>query len=152
MPVTRPKWRKSPETLVKAFDAALPSEPRVERRLMFGYPAGFVNGNMFCGLHQESLVLRLGDARRAALLEHDGASTFEPMPGRPMREYVVAPPDVVGSASALRAWMKDALAYVATLPSKAKRKPAAKRAAKKKPAKPPRKAAKPAKKPAKKKR
>jgi hypothetical protein len=118
------KWRKSPESLVRAFDAALPDEPAVERKLMFGYPAGFVNGNMFCGLHQENVVLRLDDEGRATLLEHDGAAIFEPMPGRPMREYVVAPPDVVGSKKELGAWMKHALTYVATLPAK-KARPAA---------------------------
>jgi hypothetical protein len=53
------KWRESPPELVETFDTVLP--PPAERRLMFGYPAAFVNGNMFMGLWQEHLVLRLGN-------------------------------------------------------------------------------------------
>jgi hypothetical protein len=55
------KWRKTPEQLVNTFLAALPEDARVERRKMFGYPCAFVNGNMFTGLHQENLIIRLAE-------------------------------------------------------------------------------------------
>ena len=54
-----------------------PGPPAVARQI-FGYPAGFVNGNMFMGLHQENLVLRLPDGPRAELLGMEGAATVEP--------------------------------------------------------------------------
>ncbi|HEY6460111.1 MAG TPA: TfoX/Sxy family protein, partial [Polyangiaceae bacterium] len=82
------KWTKSPEFLVQSFDHCLPMAPGVERRSMFGYPCAFVNGHMFCGLHQDSLVVRLPEARREAMVA-SGARIFEPMPGKPMEEYVV---------------------------------------------------------------
>jgi len=53
------KWRKSLTQLVDLFVAVLPDQPNVERRQMFGYPCAFVNGNMFTGLHQGSLIVRL---------------------------------------------------------------------------------------------
>ena len=53
------KWTKSPPELVELFDEVVPSAPAVQRRQMFGYPAAFVNGNMFAGLHQSNVVLRL---------------------------------------------------------------------------------------------
>jgi TfoX/Sxy family transcriptional regulator of competence genes len=53
---------------------------------MFGYPAVFVNGNLFAGLHQENFILRLSEAHRTALCSQHGAQLFEPMPGRRMRE------------------------------------------------------------------
>jgi len=62
---------------VEVFEAVFPGSPAVARQ-MFGYPAGFVNGNMFMGLHQENLVLRLPDGPRAELLGMEGAATFEP--------------------------------------------------------------------------
>src|ERR671934_2301103 len=85
------EWRKASESLKSAFEEALPDDPRVERKQMFGYPCAFVNGNMFAGVHQEALFLRLGEQERATLLDQPGSGPFEPMPGRAMREYVVAP-------------------------------------------------------------
>ena len=61
-------WRKSPPALIAAFDAALPDDPHVERRKMFGYPAAFAHGHLSTGLHQETLMVRLGEAQRAKLL------------------------------------------------------------------------------------
>ena len=113
-------WRKSPDALVATFQAALPGDGSAERRQMFGYPAAFVNGRMATGLHQEDLIVRLPQARRRALLEQPGARTFEPMPGRPMKEYVIVPPAVVDDAAQLRAWMREAIAHTASLPPKAK--------------------------------
>ena len=62
------QWRKSPPALIEAFDAALPQDPRAERRTMFGYPCAFVGGQMLAGLHQERLVVRLDERGRTELL------------------------------------------------------------------------------------
>ncbi len=77
------RWRKSPDVLIEKFSKIVPQDPRVERRKMFGYPAAFVGGNLFMGLHQEALILRLSDEDRASFLTIEGASVFEPMRGRP---------------------------------------------------------------------
>ncbi|MBP6011457.1 MAG: TfoX/Sxy family protein [Alphaproteobacteria bacterium] len=114
-------WRKSPPALIAAFDAALPDDASVERRKMFGYPAAFAHGHLFTGLHQESLMVRLGEAQRAALVK-SGGRPFEPMPGRTMREYVVVPDDIVANRRALATWLKRGLAHVASLPPKATRR------------------------------
>jgi TfoX/Sxy family transcriptional regulator of competence genes len=119
-------WRKAPPELIARFDAVFPADTRAEKRQMFGFPAGFVNGHMFVGLHQESLVLRLADAARHELLKLPGAHVFEPMPGRPMREYVVAPPLVVADDKLLRRWITRALDYASALPAKPKPKARAK--------------------------
>src|SRR5262245_5546954 len=111
-------WSKSPPALVATFESVFPEG--AEQRQMFGYPAGFVGGNMFMGLWQQHLVLRLGDKERAKFLALDGAAQFEPMPGRPMKEYVIAPPSMVARASSLRPWVAKALAHAAALPAKKK--------------------------------
>ena len=59
-------WRKSPGDLVALFYGALLDDPRVERRQMFGYPCAFVGGNLFTGLHQESVIVRLAEGDRLA--------------------------------------------------------------------------------------
>src|SRR6266571_7957044 len=73
------------------FDSLVPDDPRVQSRPMFGNRAAFVNGNMFLALFGSQVAVRLSDTDRAELLEQPGASAFEPMPGRAMKEYVVLP-------------------------------------------------------------
>ena len=63
MPPT--SWKKSPVELVERFATALPEHPAVVRKPMFGYPAAFANGNMVCGLFQDSVVSAL--ARKVQL-------------------------------------------------------------------------------------
>lgn len=132
MPGQMPSWSKSPEELVALFEEVFPGPPAVARK-MFGFPAGFMNGNMFMGLHQADLIVRLPAEQRAELLTQDGAHVFEPMPGRPMAEYVAVPPALLADPPALEQWVAKALAYGAALPPKAP-KAAKPKAAKPKPA------------------
>jgi TfoX/Sxy family transcriptional regulator of competence genes len=119
-------WKKSSPALVATFDRALPADPRVDRRQMFGYPCAFTGGNMFTGLHEERMVLRLPDAPRARLLREPGATSFAVL-GRVMREYVVLPRTVLRSPARAKRWTRTAFEYALTLPPKASgRKPATK--------------------------
>src|SRR6266849_3044937 len=115
------EFRKSPQKLIDAFEAAMPGAPAVKRP-MFGYPCGFVNGNMFTGLFADKMFVRLPEDSRAELMGI-GGSPFEPMPGRPMRDYVVIPNTIVAKPSELKAWAGKALRYGSSLPAK-KKKPA----------------------------
>lgn len=124
------KWRQPSEELIATFEAVTPGPPAVARK-MFGFPAAFVNGNMFMGLHQEDMVLRLPEDFRNELLKTSGARIFEPMPGRPMREYVVVPPALLKDRSKLSFWAKKALDYGSSLPPKEKKAATRKAAAKK---------------------
>lgn len=124
------KWRKTPEELVNTFQSALPEDARVERRKMFGYPCAFVNGNMFTGLHQENLIVRLAEEDRQTLVKQKGAEIFAPFPGRLMKEYVSLPPAIIEDTKELKGWMRRSLEYAAALPAKGARR-AAPRATKK---------------------
>ena len=92
-----------------------------EQRRMFGYPCSFVNGNMFAGLFQTGLFLRLSETDRARFLKLPGATRFEPLPGRPMREYVTAPSDMTGQPGLTAKWLSRAYAYGSSLPPKARK-------------------------------
>lgn len=107
--------RKSPPALVQAFASALPKDRLVERRTMFGFPAAFVNGNLFCGLHQEDVLVRLPPERREELAKA-GGSRWEPTPGRVMREYMLLPRDA--SATDLKRWLRLSLSFAKSLPVK----------------------------------
>jgi TfoX/Sxy family transcriptional regulator of competence genes len=103
--------------LVAAFDKAVPVSPSVTRRPMFGYASAFVNGNMFAGTFQDSIVVRLAETDRATLLKLKGAAPFEPM-GHPMKEYVVVPASIVAKPKELGAWIERGHRYGLTLPAK----------------------------------
>ena len=118
-------WTKSPQGLVDLFTESLPDDPRVERRKMFGYPSVFVGGNMCAGLFQDAMFARLSPQDVAQLSE---ARPFEPMPGRPMKGYVLVPDDVLADEAALATLLAQAVAFTATLPPKEKKPKAAKRA------------------------
>ena len=117
-------WKKSPPELVEVFEASFPGPPAVARQ-MFGYRAAFVNGNLFMSLFEDRMVLRLPDGPRAELLAMEGAATFEPMAGRPMKEYVRAPATIVANPEELRQWVKRAFDYGASLPPKESKPPKA---------------------------
>jgi len=114
-------WRKSPPALVELFGAVIPDDAQVERRQMFGYPAAFVNGNMFAGLHQESFILRLSEKDRESMMEKEGADSFMPTPGRIMREYVAIPDHILADKAAAKRWLKRSLTFAAALPVKVKK-------------------------------
>lgn len=110
--------RPSPAT-VAAYEAALPADPRAVRSQMFGHPCAFVNGNMFFGTFAQSIVARVGTGRTAVLVASGGADPFEPMPGRPWRDYVRVDP-AQASAGALAALATEALNHTAAMPPKVK--------------------------------
>ena len=117
-----PEWTKAPEALVNLFGHAIEPLPGVEPKKMFGYPAVFVNGNMFSSLFQSSMILRLSELDRAECASQFGARLFEPTPGRPMREYIEVPERMLKSPSMLNTWLRRARDYAAALPPKTARR------------------------------
>ncbi len=109
---------KSPPELVERFLRIPPPGPETDLRRMFGYPCAFVRGNLFMGLHERNMMLRLSPEHRAELIAA-GGRPFEPMPGRPMKEYVTVPEDVLQDDGALNTWTARAYAFASALPPKA---------------------------------
>ena len=113
-----PTFSKSPPELVERFSAVLDGYPDAVRKKMFGYPAAFVGGNMATGLFADHWVVRLPDGEIAAAREA-GAGPFEPMPGKPMKAFVVIPAADVDDDAAIRRWVERGLAHAASMPAKA---------------------------------
>ena len=114
-------WRKSSPSLVNLFDAVIPRDARIERRMMFGYPAAFLNGHLFAGLHQENFILKLSPADRDQLTTECNIPAFEPIPGRAMHEYRALPESMLCDRRTLTAWLARSMAYVAAKPPKSKK-------------------------------
>ena len=117
-----PPFRKSPPELIARFEELAPLAGDADRRQMFGYPVCVLRGNMFMGLHEESLILRLAETDRAEFLDQYHSTLFEPMPGRPMKEYVVVPPALVYDDDAVGEWVRRSRAWAEQLPAKKPRK------------------------------
>jgi TfoX/Sxy family transcriptional regulator of competence genes len=87
-------FRKPSPELCQQLEETMENYDAVKRK-MFGSPCFFVNRNMYCGVHQESIFIRLSEEDRIKVLEEfDEAAVFEPMEGRKMREYISLPPAV----------------------------------------------------------
>jgi hypothetical protein len=112
-----PTFSKSPPELVERFGTVLARYPDAQRKQMFGYPAAFVGGNMATGLFADHWVVRLPDDEIAAAKEA-GAGAFEPMPGKPMKAFVVIPSEDVDDDARITAWVERGLALAASMPPK----------------------------------
>lgn len=110
-------WKKAPPELVKTFEHVIVGVPGAQARKMFGYPAAFVNGQMFSGVFQNRMFVRLPEPGKIELIKL-GGRPFEPMPGRPMKEYVEVPPALLRSQHALAGWVRRAFDYASSLPPK----------------------------------
>jgi TfoX/Sxy family transcriptional regulator of competence genes len=115
-----PKFTKAPQGLVDRFVEAIEAVPDVQQRKMFGNPAAFTNTQMFACLFGDAMILRLSEPNRAAL-HAEGWKAFEPMPGRPMREYMTVPTRILSSRELLAPCVQKAHAYAASLSPKPKR-------------------------------
>ena len=113
-------WEKSAPSFVALFGACLPDDPRIERRRMFGYPAAFVQGNMYAGLFEDQMFVRLSPQDRATLETEYGPHPFSPMPGRAMGAYTRLPEDILADESEIEVWLRRGLAHTAGLPPKIK--------------------------------
>jgi TfoX-like protein len=112
-----PSFSKSPPELVERFGRVMDAYPAAERKKMFGYPAAFIGGNMATGLFAEHWVVRLPEAEIEAA-KTAGAGRFEPMPGKPMKSFVVIPAADVVDDDRIRGWVERGLAFAATIPAK----------------------------------
>jgi TfoX/Sxy family transcriptional regulator of competence genes len=112
------EFKKAPLELVD-FIMDKMKDKNCDYKKMFGYPTFFVNGNMFVGVHGDKLFLRLSDADIAEIKKSfRDVEAFEPMPGRPMKGYVVLPKFLYGDEKLFAKWLNKSMQYAAELPPK----------------------------------
>lgn len=116
--VSQLKWEKmSQETAGRLASIVQPFA--CQKKPMFGHEVYWVNGNMFAGVFQDSIFFRLSPEDRAEFLGKFGdAKQFEPMAGRPMKDYVVVPESVLVDKGLVNTWMERSYAFTKSLPEK----------------------------------
>ena len=83
---------------------------------MFGGVCYLLNGNIVCGVYKDYLILRLGEAEAAAILQNPGAREFD-ITGRPMKGWVMVE-ERACAGKKLEAWLNKARGFVAGMPPK----------------------------------
>jgi TfoX/Sxy family transcriptional regulator of competence genes len=109
--------KPTPDALV-SFDSAFPTDVRAVRKQMFGMPAGFVNGNMFMGVWDDGVLLRLDDDTLSRVRGLPGVGSFAPMEGRAWKDYALVSAGRWGEARELVEWARKALEHTAKMPAK----------------------------------
>jgi TfoX/Sxy family transcriptional regulator of competence genes len=110
-----------------AFDPALAQRVRdvligrsnIAERKMFGGIAFLVDGKMFIGIRNASLMARVGPERHQDALALPDVRVMD-FTGRPMKGYVYVDPPAIAEEKDLKAWVLWCVEYVAGLPTKAK--------------------------------
>ncbi len=111
-------WKQSPKELTDLLEDRL-KDIHCQKRKMFGFPAYFINGNMFSGTFEENIFLRLSeDDRDNIKKENQNAVSFEPTKGRPMKEYMVIPDTIYKDDKKFSIWIDKSIEYVLGLPLK----------------------------------
>ena len=113
-------WPKN-TTETEALLARHVSVFEADRKVMFGAPCYFVNGNMFAGAFSDRIFARFSEKDRDQMTEEGLGEDFVPKPGRKMKEYRIFTAKAVGDPSVLDLWLGRSYVHVRSLPHKAAR-------------------------------
>jgi len=89
----------------------------ITKKKMFGGIGYIINGNMCCGIHKESLVLRTSPEKAEELMRSEYVRPFD-ITGRPMKGWVLVSPDVLDTDDHLLDMLRLGASFVKTLPKK----------------------------------
>lgn len=105
------------EGLAARIGELLAGRKGVTEKKMFGGLCYLLDGKMFVGIVQQTLMARIGpDGYEAALRrKHVREMDFT---GKPMKGYVFVDPDGLDSDAELRDWIEQSLRFVATVKKK----------------------------------
>ena len=86
-------------------------------RKMFGGMAYMINGNMACGVVDDTVMLRLGNEGAEEALKADHVTPMD-FTGRPMRSMVYLHEEGYADDTALEEWVAKAVQFAEGLPRK----------------------------------
>lgn len=107
-------YKEEIETRVKKI---VSSWKNTADKKMFGGICHLLNGNMFCGVHKEFLILRLGREKAENALKLPHVRPFD-ITGKPMQGWIMVAEDGFKTGDELKSWLGQAKSFVKTLPAK----------------------------------
>jgi TfoX/Sxy family transcriptional regulator of competence genes len=110
-------WEKANTELINLLENAMKDYP-CDRRPMFGSPCYFMRSNMFAGVHENTVIIRLPeDDRKEIYSRYKEVLPFTPM-GRVMKEYAALPVSICRDAAIFKCWLERSFQYASSLPPK----------------------------------
>jgi TfoX/Sxy family transcriptional regulator of competence genes len=105
--------------LAQRVREVLTGRPGITERKMFGGLAFLVDGRMFIGIRNSSLMARVGPERHGDALAMPDVRVMD-FTGRAMKGYVYVDSPAIAAEADLNAWVLWCVDYVAALPQKAR--------------------------------
>jgi TfoX/Sxy family transcriptional regulator of competence genes len=87
---------------------------KTDSKKMFGGICHLLDGNMFCGVYKDFLILRLGEEKAAEALDLPHVKPFD-ITGRPMKGWVMVEEQGFAGEKELKEWLEEARGFVKTL-------------------------------------
>ena len=109
------------EKLAERIREAMASQRNVNEIKMFGGLCFTVNGNLAAGVRKNDLLVRVPQEDYATLLKEPGARTFDIMPGRTPKGFVVIDAKAVSTMPKLKKWVARGVEVASSMPPKAKK-------------------------------
>lgn len=88
-----------------------------DAKKMFGGVCHLLDGNMFCGVYKDFLILRLGERNANTALKLPYVKPFD-ITGKPMKGWVMVEGKGFEEDKELHVWLDKAKTFVETLPAK----------------------------------
>ena len=88
-----------------------------EQKNMFGGVCHLLNGNMFCGVYKDFLILRLGEENGNKALTLPHVRPFD-ITGKPMKGWIMVGQDGFRKDRDLAGWLNRARKFASSLPPK----------------------------------
>jgi hypothetical protein len=95
----------------------LPPGPDLVEKKMFGGVGYLLRGNMACGVHGSSLIVRLAREHHAAAMAEPYTRPFD-ITGKPMAGWLMVEAEGCASEESLSRWVKTSVDYALSLPPK----------------------------------
>jgi hypothetical protein len=105
------------ETIEARIKGVVSDWENTDDKKMFGGICHLMNGNMFCGVYKDLLILRLGEQAAQRALRKPHVRAFD-ITGRPMKGWVMVARGGFKTEDILKAWLIEAREFVQTLPAK----------------------------------
>ena len=105
------------ETIDNRIRNAIATWKQTSSRKMFGGVCHLRNGNMFCGVYKDYLILRLGESSAKEAMANAHVRPFD-ITGKPMKGWVMVEEKGFESEAELKKWLDLAKGFVDTLPPK----------------------------------
>ena len=105
------------ETIDRRIRKIVSHWPNTNSRKMFGGVCHLLDGHMFCGVHKDYLILRLGTEKADVALKSKNIKAFD-ITGKPMKGWVMVANQGIKTETELRDWLDQAREFAESLPPK----------------------------------